>query len=223
MMRVAIGKGQMVMRTSRVILSLIVALLMTGCSFKLFSPQEYKTYVLSAVETGKDLESKSETGSGEHTGEHGTTVLIVTDTVSPSYLAGQKLLFREGARELLAYQYSAWAEAPPRQITRALERRLASRNKFKAVVRPSTGVRADIQLNTALLDFFHDAQKRPGVGVMSVEAELVSLNNGAVIAKQTFVKRVPVEEFEAAGAVVALDAATTAIISEITTWVEQAS
>ncbi len=214
MMRVAIGKGQMVMRTARVILLLNVTLLMTGCSFKLFSPQEYKTYVLSAVETGRDLETK---------GEPGTTVLIVTDTVSPSYLAGQKLLFREGARELLSYQYSAWAEPPPRQLTRALERRLVADSKFKAVVRPSTGVRADFQLNTALLDFFHDAQERPGVAVMSVEAELVSLNNGAVIAKKTFVKRVPVEVFEAAGAVAALDAATTTIISEITSWVEQAS
>lgn len=197
---------------------------MSGCSFKLFSAQDYRTYVLSIPENlgGNRGENRDE----NHTGDAATVrnaaderVIIVTDTTSPSYLAGQKLLFRENARELLAYQFSAWAEPPPRQLTRAIERALAAGGHFKAVIRPSTGVRADLQLNTSLTDFYHDAREKPGFGVMSLQAELVDLDRGVILAKKVFKQQIPAPQYDAQGAVDALDTAAGKIVDEITAWV----
>jgi cholesterol transport system auxiliary component len=108
-------------------------------------------------------------------------------------------------------------------LTELLTIRIEARGGFQSVASSTAGVRGEVLLNLRLEEFFHDAAAKPGSARVEVTAELVDIAGRAVVARRRFMQSAPVAEESAQAAVAALNRATTALLSELSAWIESAT
>ena len=186
--------------------------LLAGCmSFQDVPPREY--YVLD------DLAKAS---ASRPAAPAGKVLLVGAASASPFYDT-QNLVFSRAPGQRAYYQFAGWTERPGRRLTELLTRRLEARGSFRSVAATTAGVKGDFVLSTRLEEFYHDAGANPGGVRIEVSAELVDYAGRTIVAQRRFVQSVPAAGENAQVAVAAFNRAATALLDEISAWVEDAA
>ncbi|MGH8699923.1 MAG: ABC-type transport auxiliary lipoprotein family protein [Burkholderiales bacterium] len=185
---------------------------LAGClSMQDVPPREY--YVLD------DL---APTGATKPGAAAGRVLLINLASASPFYDT-QNLVFSRAPGQRAYYQFAGWTERPGRRLTELLMRRLEARGGFGSVAATTAGVKGDLVLNTRLEEFYHDASTKPGSVRIDVSAELVDITGRTIAAQRRFVQGASSAGESAQDAVAAFNRATTALLDEMSAWVESAA
>lgn len=116
------------------------------------------------------------------------------------------------------YEFAYWTELPGKRLTWLLRQRIEAAGAFASVAPLSGGIIGEYQLNTRLIDFYHDAASPPGVVLFLVEAELVRRDQGRLLGRKVFVAQQPVVTYNAEGAAEAMNRAANQVIDEIVAW-----
>lgn len=185
-------------------------LLLAGCSLPGKPPTAVSYYVLT--DPGPVQPSPS-----THAG-----TLLLREMEAPPFYQDTALAFSRTPGTRGQYQYAHWSEPVPRRLAWMLRQRLESAAVFAAVAPLGSGVYGDFQLNTRLVDFYHDASQPPGVALMLLEAELVRRADAGLMARRIFVAQVPLQSYDAAGAADALGQAANQVMDELGAWLAQA-
>ncbi|MEW5769114.1 MAG: ABC-type transport auxiliary lipoprotein family protein [Pseudomonadota bacterium] len=149
--------------------------------------------------------------------------LLLREMEAPPFYQDPRLAFSRAAGTRGQYQYAQWSEPLPRRLAWMLRQRLESAGVFAVVAPLGSGVLGDYQLNTRLIDFYHDAASAPGVALVVIEAELVRRASAGLVARRMFVAQVPVVGADAAGAADALGRGANQVMDELAAWLAGAN
>jgi len=147
------------------------------------------------------------------------SVLLLREMDASAFYQEPRLAYSRAPGTRANYEFAHWAELPGKRLTWLLRQRLEATGTFATVAPLSGGVVGEYQLNTRLIDFYHDAATPPGMVLLLVEAELIRRDRGVLIARRVFVQQMPVARFDAGGAAEAMDQAANRVIDEIVVWV----
>jgi len=174
-------------------------------------PQQY--YVLD------DLAKESATQRTAHAGR----VLLVNPMSTSPFYDTQSLVYSRAAGQRAYYQFAGWTERPGRRLSELLLRRLAARAGFASVASTTAGVKGDLVLNTRLEEFYQDAGVNPGKVLIEVSAEIIDYAERTIVARRRFSQSAPTSGDNAPAAVTGFNQAVTALLDEVTGWVESAA
>lgn len=160
-----------------------------------------------------------------------TTLLISATTVKPhtllietthanSFDDNQALTFSNAAHTRGRYKYAQWSELPSTRYSELLFNRLAKTHLYKTVANTGSDVIADRLLTTDLLAFYHDAATKPGFVHVVLRAELYDTKQHRLIARREFEQNTATISYDAAGAALAFNLATQAILNDISAWLQ---
>jgi cholesterol transport system auxiliary component len=168
------------------------------------------------------LEDLAKPGTEKSGGEASRVLLVHPASASPFYDT-QSLAFSRAPGQRGYYQFAGWTERPARRLTELLTVRIEARGGFRSVASSTAGVRGEILLNLRLEEFYHDAGANPGSARIEVSAELIDIAGRTVLARRRFAQSAPVAEESARAAVAALNRATSALLDELSAWIESAT
>lgn len=185
------------------------ALLLAGClSLGNVPPREY--YVLADLGTS---------GASVHAA-HTDRVLLISETSVSAFYNTQSLVFSRAPGQRAYYQFAAWTERPGSRLTELLIHRLDARGGFRSVALTTAGIKGDLVLNTRLEELYYDASASPGSVRVELSAELIDRVQRTIVAQRRFAQSAPTSDDTAAVAVVAFDHAVTALLDDVSAWVE---
>jgi cholesterol transport system auxiliary component len=144
--------------------------------------------------------------------------LLVREMEAPPLYQDTRLIFSRTPGTRSQYQYARWSEPTPRRLSWMLRQRLETAGVFKGVAPLGGGIQGDYQLNTRLVDFYHDAATPPGVALVVLEAELVRRETATLQGRRLFAAQVPAATFDAEGAADALGRGANQIMDELAGW-----
>jgi cholesterol transport system auxiliary component len=144
--------------------------------------------------------------------------LVLREMEAPPFYQDARLAFSSSAGTRGHYQFAQWNEPVARRMNWLLRQRLEAASVFRHVAPLGSGVHGDFQLNTRLIDFYHDASQSPGVALTVLEAELVRRASGELVDRRIFVAQVPLASFDAAGAADALGRGANQVMDELVAW-----
>ncbi len=145
-------------------------------------------------------------------------VLLLREMDASAFYQEPRLAYSRTPGTRANYEFANWTEPAGKRLTWLLRQRLEASHSFTAVAPLSGGVIGDYQLNTRLIDFYHDASTPPGAVLLLVEAELVRRDKAALLGRRVFVAQWPVDSFDAGGAAEAMNRASNQVIDEIVVW-----
>lgn len=147
--------------------------------------------------------------------------LVVKDMQSDVFLNSQKIIFSADGIEQGFYQYANWAEPPPKRFTTLLLMALDQAALFQSATSISAGAIGNYQLNTVMLECFHDTSSKPGKARIKVRAELVEALSRKLVAQRLFETDVELKSYDARGAVDGISEAMQKMIREIVGWLDR--
>jgi len=201
---------------SKLILPGLIAACFSACSFNLSSPTEPRQYfVLEELGSPKSDVRAPLGSSGADKG-----IIRVRETSSGRFIDSQRIIFSSGTGVRGYYQFAFWVEPPPEMFSRILENALSQAAMFSTIVKDSSGIAADYELSTVVLDFYHDTSERPGSVFVKVEAEMIDLDDRRVLGRKVFSSKIDADSYDVNGAVDAFQKAVGAVVPEILHWIE---
>lgn len=147
--------------------------------------------------------------------------LLLRETDAPAFYQGPALIYSRAAGTRGQYQYARLTEWPAPRIAQLLRQRLEQAALFQAVAPLGAGVSGGYQLNTRLLDFYHDARQAPGEVILVLEAELIRRADARLLARTRIETRAPAASHDAAGAAGAANAALGQALDRISVWLSR--
>lgn len=193
------------------LLPILLAALLAACSLPGKDRAPITRYVLTdpgpAVRAAKSIQG----------------VLLIREMETSDFYQDIRLAYSREPATRGSYQYAYWTESPTRRLTWLLRQRLETGGVFGVVDSAGSGLSGDYQLNTRLIDFFHDASAQPGMALMVLEAELVKRAGGKLAARRVFVTQEPVASYDARGAAEALGRAANRVMDELVVWLPEAA
>lgn len=145
-------------------------------------------------------------------------VLLLREMDASAFYQEPRLAYSRTPGTRAHYEFANWAELPAKRLTWLLRQRIETAGAFATVAPLAGGIVGEYQLNTRLIDFYHDAATPPGVVLLLVEAELVRRDQGRLLGRRVFVAQVPVADFHAEGAAEAMNRAANQVLDEIIVW-----
>lgn len=171
---------------------------------------------------------------------HTTATYVLSDSVRPSAFPSAKphillvdtahanrfddseaLSFSSAAHTRGHYKYALWSELPSTRFSELLFNRLANARLYKTVAVAGSDVIADRLLTTNLLAFYHNAATKPGFVHVVVRSELYDTVQHRLVDRREFEQNIVTTSYDAAGAAAAFNLATQAILSDISTWLQE--
>jgi ABC-type uncharacterized transport system auxiliary subunit len=140
---------------------------------------------------------------------------------APSFLDSRKIVTAGPSQTRGAYQYSLWTESASKSLTTIFLESIKQAKLFRTVSRLGSGAVSDLQLNTELIEFHHDTTSRPGEVVVEISTEIVNLKTREIIGARRLSARVPVRDYNAAGATKGFRKAIGALSFELMEWLEE--
>jgi cholesterol transport system auxiliary component len=190
-------------------LPLVLLLALAGCANLSGSSQPITHYVLT------------DPGPALHLPKSHPGVLLLSEMEVPAFYQEASLAYSREPGTRSHYAFADWAELPGKRLNWLLRQRLETAGVFTVVAPMAAGVVGEYQLNTRLIDFYHDASTEPGSAFLLVEAELIKRSKGELVARHSFITQIPVATYNAEGAAKAMDKAATRVLDEITVWLAQ--
>jgi len=192
-------------------LSLLFTAALTACSISLGPGAEEKQYFV--------LESDfSEVETSVHPVDQ---KLRVRETEAGRFVDSQRIIFSKNEQSRGYYQFAYWVDAPPKRLGMLLEEYIEKAGVFSSVFRESSGVPADFELRTEILEFRHHIASSPGEVIVSLRAELVSLVDREIVGKKTFKVVKEASAYNAGGAIEAFSLASNEVLKSIAAWVSE--
>jgi len=135
---------------------------------------------------------------------------------------GTEILYTDARYGQNSYAYSRWSDAPVRLLQTVFQVALEENGRFGDVVPPTSVSKADLLLESTLLDFSHHI-KGDGTseGVVRVRFYLIDNMTKTVTATKEFASRVPASSQNAQGAVSALNKAATNVARNLVSWLAE--
>ena len=146
--------------------------------------------------------------------------LLVNPAVTSPFYDTQSLVYSRAAGQRSYYQFAGWTERPGRRFSELLVRRLEARGAFSTVASTTAGIKGDVVLNTRLEELYQDTSAGPGRVVVEVTAEIVDYADRSMVGRRRFTQSVATSGDNATAAVTAFNQALTALLDEVSAWVE---
>ena len=140
--------------------------------------------------------------------------IILANVRGTQSLSGTSIVFSKSGNTRAPYKYSSWAQPFSEQFLELLTRELECSGAFSSVTHLSPGTKADLLLNTEIVELVHDAASTPSKVQLSIRSELIHLPTRKIALSHLSQIEVPLEEVTAAGAVRAFDAAVKRAVVE---------
>ncbi len=150
-------------------------------------------------------------------------VLLLREMDVPAFYQVPRLAYSSEAGTRSHYEYARWSEPIGQRLTWLLRQRVEAAKVFDNVASLGSGVLGDYQLNTRLVDFFHESATPPGVVLLILEVELIRRDSAQLIGHRLFVSQIPVARHDAAAAADAMGVAANQVVDELILWLEQAA
>jgi cholesterol transport system auxiliary component len=151
------------------------------------------------------------------------SALLVAPATASSFYETQEIVYSRAPGVRAYYQYHSWTERPSRRITELVVTRLERAGQFKTVAPMLSGVRGDLVLSLHLAELYHDAVDAPGRVRVVLAAELLDPARRTLLARRTFEQSAPAATYDAPGAVSAFNQAVSAVLDEMTAWIDGAA
>ncbi len=148
-------------------------------------------------------------------------VLLLREMDVPAFYQAPRLAYSREAGTRSHYELARWTEPVGQRLTWLLRQRIEQSGVFDTVAALGSGVVGDYQLNTRLVDFFHEATDPPGVVLLVLEAELIHRESARLASHRLFVSQIPLARYDAAAAADAMGIAANHVIDEVILWLEQ--
>ena len=142
--------------------------------------------------------------------------LRVLDTTTGNFYDTEQLVFSRSPDTRGLYQYARWTERPGKRFTELMRARLERQGGWN--VSGGAAVRADWQLDTELVEFYHDAVSEPGQVRLVLRAAVIDIKQRTVLGQRVFAQQVPLERYDAAAAAQASSLAVSRLLDELTPW-----
>ena len=142
--------------------------------------------------------------------------LRVLDTTTGNFYGTEQLVFSRSPDTRGLYQYARWTERPGKRLTELMRARLEREGRWN--VSGGASVRADWQLDTELVEFYHDATSEPGQVRLVLRAAVIDMRQRTVLGQRVFEQQVPLERYDAAAAAQASSVAVSRLLDELTPW-----
>lgn len=144
--------------------------------------------------------------------------LMVLDTTATSFYDAESLVFSSTPGTRSQYQYARWTERPGKRFADLLRARLEAQTGFATVMMAGGQVRGDLLLDTELTEFYHDASTSPGSVRVLLRAELIDMKTHNLLSRKWFERRVPAPTYDAAGAALGFNQASSGILDDVVAW-----
>jgi cholesterol transport system auxiliary component len=146
------------------------------------------------------------------------TVVVMTPIASPGYRTAD-MIYVMIPFELRSFANNRWVAPPAELLLPLLENRIRRTGYFHAVVSaPFTGV-ANYQLNTRLLVLQQEFLQPQSAVRLKMQATIVSIATGRVIASRDFQAVVPADQNNPYGGVLAANKAAHGVMAQIARFV----
>jgi ABC-type uncharacterized transport system auxiliary subunit len=176
-----------------------------------------------APHTWWELDAPGAPGVAQPDPKRATLSLVVEGVAAGSLYDGTSLIYSRGAGMRAPYLYSSWTERPAARLARLAQRRLRARGGFRDVTLAEAGVAPDLLLTLTLDQLDHELTGDAGRLVLALSATLVDWKARRPIAWRRFSAVEPAVTADAEGAVAAASRAATAVLEELSPWVESAA
>ena len=150
-----------------------------------------------------------------------TRTLAIAEPSASSALDSTRIAVRPTPSTLQVYAGAIWSDTAPALVQSALVDALGGSERFRAVVRPSDGVGADLLLRLDLRHFeavYAEGARRPTV-LVELQATLVDQRRGQVAASRSFRVEEAAEDKALPAVVTAFERAMERVAVELTPWV----
>jgi cholesterol transport system auxiliary component len=147
--------------------------------------------------------------------------LLVRESDAPTFYQVSAMAYSRAPGTRGHYQYARQTELPAPRITQLIRQRLEQSRLFAAVAPLGAGVEGGYQLNTHLLDFYHDAALGPGEVKLLLEVELVRRSDARLLASTRIETRAPAPSHDARGAAQGANVALTQALDRLTVWLAE--
>ncbi len=201
------------MRTVQMAMIVMAALLGAGCMSLGGSNPPRTYYVLDDAGNGRGTDFAGPTATIPRT-------LLITAARANPLADSRALVYARAPGQRAQYQFASWAERPSQRIVELLEERVSRRETFAATALLGSGVTGDLLLAVELEQLFHDVTVKPGMGHVTIEAEMIDRRTGTSIGRRRFVASSHVASDNAEGAVHALSTSLGAILDTLVPWIE---
>lgn len=192
---------------------LIASALTAGCTLQNLPPVEIFTLEPGWSQNGPTQTEKKDSVIIQIALVRGTGAFTTTD-----------ILYSDRRNSQHSYAYSRWREAPVRSMQTVLEVAVGKSGLFQAVLPPTSVSRADLLLESTLLEFGHVlGEGRGSEGVVRMRFHLVDNRNRRVIAGKELVAMVEAATSDARGATTAINQAAIKVAGDLVVWLEAVS
>lgn len=194
------------MRTLTIIILFLSAIFLSSCTLSPIPTAPMSSYTITNWPE-KTVHKSSKTISTK-------TILITTPMASPGY-ASSAMIYEVIPYQLRAFADHRWVAPPADLLLPLMANRLRATHYFRAVVAsPFSGV-ANYQLNTQLLILQQEFLQPQSVVRLTMEATLINVATGRVIASRVFESVVPAPDNNPYAGVLAANKAAHNVINQI--------
>ena len=179
-------------------LILSIFLLLSGCSIKNHTLNSYDLSVENRYQTNR----------------HINKVLQIRYPTALNALGSSKIFYkRDGITSY--YLYSHWDSSLNKIIYSEMLKNILNSNKYKAVVGFNSGAKADLILETEIIDFYHIVNGTNSYAKVTISAKLLDANSEKIIKSRVFSYKLNVKELNAKGFVEASKEAVNMFIKDL--------
>ena len=184
-------------------LVLLAAAFATGCSTLQPREDSVTLYTLAATPVAKTP---------------GPARDVVVEVMPPHAWPGfdtAQMIYDIAPYELAAFAKSRWVDTPSRMIASLLTRALQETGGFRTVVQARSGIPAAYRLDTEIVRLLQDFTVHPSRVEITIRAQLTDVRAQRVVASRTFDESESAPTENAAGGVVAANAALQRVLERI--------
>ena len=190
---------------------LVLFALTAGCAVQAFQNlPPVEIYTLEPEWSQRDLVQVEKKGSFS---------IQIAPVRGAGIFASTDILYSDRRNSQHSYAYSRWQEPPVRSMQTVLEVALEKSGLFRAVLPPTSISRADLLLESTLLEFGHVlGQARESEGVVRLRFHLVDTTSKRLVATQEMVATMETVTSDASGATTAINQAAIQVAADLVVW-----
>lgn len=194
------------------IIILVLFSLLTGCITKKNPPADI--YTISPEWSNKGVRVEREKKS--------PLIIKLAPIRATRALTGNEILYTDSQYSRNSYVYSRWDDTPVKLLLTLFQVNIEESDLFKAVILSTSISKADLLLESTLLDISHHIiDDGTSAGIIRVRFYLIDNTTRTVMATKEFVSKVTASTQNAKGAVEALNKAATTVAHDLVTWLAE--
>lgn len=187
---------------------LVTFTLSTGCTLQNLPPVEIYT-----------LEPDWSQSDPVQPEKKGSVILQIALVRGAAVFATTDILYTDRRNSQHSYAYSRWRDAPVKSMQTLLEVAVGKSGLFRAVLPSTSASRADLLLESTLLEFGHVlGEDRASEGVVRMRFHLVDNSSKRVVATQELMATVKTVTADARGATMAINQAAIQVAGDLVAW-----